>query len=119
MMKYLFRKPAFPVICNIDGFVFAAKSEKTFVKHLSEAIMEPGKTYDLVDSTGEGWLFSPEHMIMSPLTLKKRWSKKEIVALFNGRKNRTSESSLYSDKSFSAKRFEKIFGDVVDLLLKR
>ena len=118
MLKYIFRKPDFPVICNIDDFVFAAKSEKSFVKQLSEAIIEPGKTCDLVDSTGEGWITSPEHMIVSPLTFKKRWSKKEIVALINSRKNQPSDGVRYSDKSFSAKRFERIFGDLVDLLLK-
>lgn len=44
--------------------------------------LKPGKFYDMVDSTAEGWnLFteSTQRMMMSPLTIKKRWFKKEAV----------------------------------------
>ena len=116
MLNYFFRKPKYPVICDVDGFVIAAKSEKSFVKRLSEVNLDPEKTYNLVDSTAEGWIILPKHMLVSPLTFKKQWSKKEIITLFNDRKNSSSEEVQYSEKSLSAKRFERIFGDIVDLL---
>jgi hypothetical protein len=119
MLNYLFRKPHYPVICDIDGYVIAAKSEKSLVKHLSEIELDLEKTYDLVDSTAEGWVFSPKHMFVSPLTLKKKWSKKDVISIFNNRINSSSEEVQYSEKSLSSKRFERVFGDIVDLLLKR
>jgi len=63
-------------------------------------------------------MFLLKHLAISPLTTKKKWFKKEIIALYNGRKNPTSNGNQYSEKSLSAKRFEKIFTDIVELLLK-
>jgi hypothetical protein len=119
MINYLFRKPKYPVICDIDGYVIAAKSEKTLVKYLLEVELDLKRTYNLVDSTAEGWVFSPEHMFVSPLTFKKKWSKKDVISIFNNRINSSSEEVQYSEKSLSSKRFEKVFGDIVDLLVNR
>jgi hypothetical protein len=118
MLNYLFRKPEYPVICDIDGYVVAAKSEKSFVKYLSDVRLDPEKTYNLIDATAEGWVFVPKHLMISPLTFKKHWSKKEIISIFNGRKNPSSGEVQYSEKSLSSKRFDRIFEDIVDLLLK-
>jgi hypothetical protein len=60
----------------------------------------------------------PEYMVVSPLTFKKQWFKKEIITMFNSRINSSREDVLYSEKSLSSKRFERVFGDIVDLLLK-
>jgi hypothetical protein len=117
-LSYVFRKPIYPVICDIDGYVIAAKSDKSFVKRLSVVKLVSDKTYNLVDSSAEGWVFMPKHMLVSPLTFKKQWSKKEIISIFNNRINSSSDGVQYSEKSLSAKRFERIFGDIVDLLLK-
>ena len=115
MLKYLFRKPRYPIICNIDGYVVGAKSEKTFLKQLSETNVELEKSYDLLDSSGEGWSFWPDKMAISPLTRHKKWSKKEVIELFNNRIN-ASENIMYSTKSLSSKRFDRIFKEIVELL---
>lgn len=118
MLNYLFRKPKYPVICDVDGYVIAAISEKSFVKCLSEVNQDSEKTYNLLDSTAEGWAFVPKYMLVSPLTFKKQWTKKELISVFNSRKNLSSEVGQYSEKSLSSKRFERIFSDIVELLLK-
>lgn len=118
MLNYLFRKPKYPVICDIDGYIIAAKSEKLFLKSLTEVNKDSEKTYNLLDSTAEGWAFVPKHMLVSPLTFKKQWTKKELISIFNSRKNSSSEAAQYSEKSLSSKRFERIFADIVELLLK-
>lgn len=115
MLKYFARKPRYPIICNIDGYVIGAKSEKTFLKQLAETNVEIEKTYSLIDSSGEGWVFLPDLMTISPLTLKKKWFKKEVIDLFNNRIN-TSEKIMYSTKSLSSKRFDRIFKEIVELL---
>jgi len=116
MVHYLFRKPVFPVICEIDGFVFAANSSKTLEKWLQTIPIGVKTTYDLVDSTAEGWSFMPEHMVVSPLTFKKNWTKKAVIALCNGRKNMPDPDRKYSEKSLSSKRFDQIFSEIVELL---
>ena len=72
----------------------------------------------MVDSTAENWMFSPKHMMVSPLTFRKHWTKKEIIATYNSRKNSSDDEKKYSEKSLLTKRFDKVFGDIVDLLLE-
>ncbi len=115
-VSFLLRKPKFPIICDIDGYVIAARSISGFEKQLSTYNIYKGSRYPIIDIAGEGWAFYPEHMSISPLTKKKKWFKKEVVAIFNNRKNNTSNVT-YSEKSYSAKRYDKIFQDIVDLLL--
>jgi hypothetical protein len=118
MLNYFLRKPKYPVICDVDGSVIAAKSEKSFLKYLAEISIDPEKKYNLLDANAEGWVFMPQYMAVSPLTLKKQWSKKELIAIFNNRKNLLPDGAQYSEKSLSSKRYDKIFGDIVELLLK-
>lgn len=115
-ISFLFRKPKFPIICDIDGYLIAAKSISGFEKQLSAYNFYKESRYPIIDITGEGWSFYPEHMAISPLTTKKKWFKKEVIAIFNNRKNNTSNLN-YSEKSISAKRYDKIFQDIVGLLL--
>jgi len=106
----------FPVICEIDGFVFAANSSKSLEKWLQTIPLGDKKTYDMVDATAEGWSFMPEHMAVSPLTFKKNWTKKAVIALYNGRKNMPVPDRQYSEKSLSSKRFDQILREIVELL---
>ncbi len=115
MITYIFRKPKYPIICNIDGYILGAKSEASFLKQLNNVALDPDKNYDLIDISAEGWRFSPNHMAVSPLTMKKKWFKKEIISLYNNRRNST-DGNTYNDKSLSAKRFDKIFSDIIELL---
>ena len=115
-VSFLFRKPKFPIICDIDGYVIVAKSKSNFEKQLSAYNICKGARYPTIDITGEGWPFYPEHMAISPLTTKKKWFKKDVIAIFNNRKNNTFDAT-YSEKSISAKRYDNIFQDIVGLLL--
>ena len=74
--KSVFRKPTFPIICVIDGYVIAAKSIAGFEKQLSVYNIGKETRYPIIDVTGEGWSFYPEHMAICPLTTKKKWFKK-------------------------------------------
>ena len=115
-ISFLFRKPKFPILCDIDGCVIAAKSISGFEKQLLACNICKESQYPIIDVSGEGWKFYPELMVISPLTTKKKWFKKEVIATFNNRKNNSSNVT-YSEKSISAKRFEEIFRDIVGLLL--
>ena len=97
----LFRKPKFPIIYDIDGNLIAAKSISGFEKQLSAYNMCKGSRYPVIDITGEGWSFYPDLMVISPLTMKKKWFKKEVITIFNNRKNNTSNVT-YSEKWISA-----------------
>ena len=61
MLKYVFREPKFPIICNIQGHVLAAKSEISFVRQLTKVELFSEKSYDVIDIDGvrvdfpDGW----------------------------------------------------------------
>jgi len=96
--------------------VIAARSPRSFEKEMQRIRLDPEGYYDVVDVTGEGWSFSAKHMVISPLTIKKRWFKKDVIVTYNNRKNVSNQEKKYSDKSLSSKRFERIFCEIVDLL---
>ena len=117
-ISFLFRKPKFPIICNFDGIVIAANSLKSLEMKLKKIQIDSEEYYDIVDVTSEGWDFSAKHMVISPLTIKKKWFKREIIELYNKRENTSKQGTEYSIKSLSSKRFGKIFTEIVDLLEK-
>ena len=117
-VQFLFRKPKYPVIVDIDGILVCGRSAITLAKRLSKLINIQEKSYDAIDSTGEGWSFYSDKWILSPLCIKKRWTKLEIIRLYNNRKNKTTDHDTYSDKSLSSRRLDRVFIDIFDLLDK-
>jgi hypothetical protein len=71
---------------------------------------------DMVDVTGEGWAFDPELMIVSPLTIKKRWKKLEIVGLFNGSDNARRIGAVYPEKYVPRRPLGRIIAEVAALV---
>ena len=104
------------MVTNIEGYFIGAKTPKDLSIKLTKIPLDRDKSYDLVDSTGEGWSLYTPKMVISPLTLKKRWTKREIIKLFNERENiELAEGKKYSEKSLSAKRLYKIIFDLVEI----
>lgn len=115
-LQYIFRRPRFPILGDIEGYFIGANNAEDFIEQLLKVPYQETGFYNIVDSGGEGWSFSVEYMTMSPLTSKKRWTKKEIIYLFNRRKNKdVGRQRLYSEKSISNKRLERIITDLVRL----
>ncbi len=115
-LQYIFRQPKFPLTVSIEGYFIGAETPADFLEQLNRAPVDEKGIYDLVDGTGEGWSFSVEQMVISPLTLKKRWTRKQIISLFNQRINKEpGQQELYSEKSISSKRLDRIIADLVRL----
>jgi hypothetical protein len=51
MIQYLFRKPQFPVICNIDVRLVGARSEQDLQKQLAAMELRDGAHFPLIDSS--------------------------------------------------------------------
>ncbi|MCI5208362.1 MAG: hypothetical protein D3910_06120 [Candidatus Electrothrix sp. ATG2] len=117
-LQTFLRKPKYPVIIDLDGVVVCGRSAITLARRIATASNLKEKRYYAFDSTGEGWSFNPEHWALSPFCEKRRWTKLEIIRLCNNRKNKASDEKLYSEKSLSAKRVDRIFGDIFELINK-
>jgi hypothetical protein len=79
--------------------------------------LPPGEFLPLVDSTGEGWIFDTDHMIISPFSSKKVWTKKEVIDMFNKSYTAKHIGKEYSSRSLSSKRFNRIMAEIVALIL--
>lgn len=115
MLKCMFRRPKFPIIIEIDGAVLSARSAQGLEKKLSRFKLVPGSKYEAADSTGATWDLYVDLMTLSPLTLRKRPTKKELIALVNGRSNKAADETPYPERSLSSKTFEAIFEELVDI----
>ena len=117
-VQFLFRKPKYPVIVDIDGVVVCGRLAITLAKRLPKLINLQEKSYNAIDSNGEGWSFYSDKWVLSPLCTRKRWTKLEIIRLYNNRKNKTSNHDTYSEKSLSSKRLDRVLIDIFELLNK-
>jgi len=116
MVRYLFRQPRFPVICDIEGVLIGAESPDEFVEQLSGLKLQLNKQLPVIDATGEGWGFYTDVMVISPFVIKKRWTKKEIINMFNGSDTARSLGRQYSTKSLSSKRLDLIVRQIVEII---
>ncbi len=119
-LNYLFRISKYPIICDFDGYVVGAKKKLSFIRSLIEINFEKldeEKFYDVIDSKGKSWKFTTKHMTISPLSFKKKWPKNDVIRMYNERKNQIfKDKKFYSEKSISAKRFDRIIKEIVELL---
>lgn len=116
MIRCLFRKPRFPVICDVQGVLIGAKTPGQFVIQVADVALPDGEQLPLVDARGEGWVLHTDEMVVSPLTLKKRWTKQQIIAMFNSSDTARQLGKQYSTKSLSSKRLDRVVAEIVALI---
>ena len=116
MVEYLLRKPKYPIICRIDNTLLAAKSGAELDLKLKTIGPITDGNYDVIDVAGEGWWLNTEYMVVSPICVKKKWTKKEIIQLYNNSRYVRETEKKYSEKSLSTKRLDRIVVDVAKLI---
>ena len=116
MIRCLFRSPEFPLICDAGSILIGAMSLADFADQAAVLDLPGDANLPVVDASSEGWVFNTQHSMVSPLTTKKRWTKKEVIALFNASNAASKLGKQYSERSLSAKRFDRIITDIVELI---
>jgi hypothetical protein len=117
MIQFLFRRPKFPVICDAQGVLVGAETPKQLSDQLASIELTAKEQIPFIDATAEGWVLDVDHMIVSPLTFKKSWTKKEVIEVFNGSKTARQAGLEYPTTSLSSKRFDRIVREIVKLIL--
>jgi hypothetical protein len=74
------------------------------------------KVLDMVDATGEGWVFDSDLMIVSPLTFKNQWKKIEVINLFNESDNARRVREIYPVAYIPRRSLAQIIAEVADLV---
>lgn len=110
----IIRKPVYPLIVISSDAVYPAFNIEELAQACIESTLSSGETYiKAIDSSAEEFWYSPEQYVITPGFLCKRWTKKQIIDLFN---KMNQDGRQYSTKSLSAKRLDKIVLDLCNLL---
>ena len=75
------------MICDAQGVLLGAETPKQLSDQLASIQLNAGEQIPFIDATAEGWVLDVDHMIVSPLSIKKFWTKKEVIEVFNGSKS--------------------------------
>ncbi len=116
MIRCIFRSPKFPLICDAGDILLGAVSLNDFAEQVAILDLPAAANVPVVDAAAEGWVFNTQHCVVSPLTTKKRWAKKEVISLFNASDAAEKLGTQYSERSLSAKRFDRIITEIVELI---
>lgn len=95
--------------------LLSAASPAAFQRQIARLDFGGAKVIDVVDATGEGWAFHAELMIVSPLTLKKRWQKLEVIRLFNESDNARRIGVSYPEVYIPRRSLVRIIAEVAAL----
>lgn len=113
----IMRKPKYPVIVLSADRLYSAFNIKQLAKNcISSTPIEGKSIIQVIDSTGEEFWYSPEQYVLSPGFAFKKWTKMQLIDMFNSSSNAKSQAQEYSTKSLSSKRLEKIVSDICELL---
>ncbi len=118
MIKYLFRAPKFPVICDTPEILIGAENHDELEEQIKSLRNFSEEQFSLIDSSNEGWVLYTDLMVVSPLAFEKVWTKKKVIDLFNKSQAAKKLEYEYPMKSISSKRFDRIFNEIV-LLIKK
>lgn len=113
-MNFLFRKPKLPIIIDTGTELIGAKSWLTCERQLATVTFADLAPRDVIDATAAAFSLYPEHMAISPLTLRRRWTKMAIIELYNRSKGPGRPD--YPTTSLGNKSLEKVVKDIVELL---
>jgi len=107
------RKPKYPLIVISKDHLMSAFDIDELAYCCVSAELTDGETViKAIDSTGEEFWYTPKYYVVSPGFVRKRWTKKRIIDLYNSFENEVK----YSEKSLSAKKVNRIILDICNLL---
>ena len=110
----LLRRPIFPAFGFADDRLISALDLKMLALILVPLGSSSGEDIvKLVDSTGVEFWYSCEQRLLFPGFLGKRWTKRQIIDLYN---SHIESDRRYSMHSLSNKRLSEIVVEISDLI---
>ena len=117
VFSILLRRPIFPVIVVSADRLYSAFTVKQLAGICACSVpIGDTKVVQVVDSTGEEFLYYPEKCSMIPAFYAKRWTKKRLIEAFNSSTKAECLEQEYSMKSLPNKRLDKVVSDICVLL---
>jgi hypothetical protein len=115
-MDFFWRKPVFPVLVDTGTELIVLRTAAEGDRLLRGPATAGAGKMDVIDAKVEGFCYVPEHHTISPLTMKKAWTKAGIIALYNARK--PIDAPPYTP-NLATRKLAQVLADVMDLLRPR
>ncbi|RMF66641.1 MAG: hypothetical protein D6743_06060 [Calditrichaeota bacterium] len=112
MVDFLFRKTVFPVLLETDTCLQGAKNQEQLDRIIRTREFKNKRFYHVIDSTGEGWMFSAEYEVISPLSTKKQRFKKSIIEFYNSFFAEEDEERRFVGRSLSSKKLSTLVAEI-------
>ena len=116
-MKYMFRRPQYPVILFVDDRAFRAQAPRQLGRLLQRELECTPRTVRLLDSTWSWFDVLIEEEVIVPSFLHGQPpSKQTLIGLVNGRSNRALADPMYDARSLSNRSRERVFTELLSVL---
>ncbi len=115
-LRYMFRRPRYPVLCVVPEDLLVAYSRGQLERRLSKVQFPPDSILHMIDATGEGWGLYTQLMVVSPLVLKKHWTKAEILELYRASAIGKRIGNSGEDKVLLKQRLDGLILMIADLV---
>ena len=110
----LFREPKFPVVGYADKELFSALELSSLALILVRFKPSSGKDIvQMVDASGEEFWYTRKQCVLSPGFTSKRWTKRQIIDLYN---SHVGSDCIYEARSLSSKRLSEVVSEVSNLI---
>ncbi len=111
-IRYFWRRPRFPLLLDTGIELIALHGADECEARLPPLALT-GDPRPVIDAQAEGFAFYPDLETITPLTLKKDWTKAEIVALYEARKR--AGAPAYT-RRLPNRRLADVVADIVALV---
>ena len=111
-IRYFFRMPRFPLLLDTGIELIALHGADECEARLPPLALT-GDPRPVIDAEAEGFAFYPDLETITPLTLKKDWTKAEIVALYDARKRPGAPAYM---RSLPNRKLVDVVADIVALV---
>ena len=113
---HVFRRPRYPILCEVPGDLIVADSLGQLERRLSKLDVPAAGTRHIIDARGEGWALHTEMGAVSPLTLKKNWTKAELLKLYRESATGRNVGARMEDKVLLRQRLDVLIQTIGNLL---
>ena len=116
-MDFIFRLPRFPVILDVGETLIHASSKAQLVSKVAKIRLSDNGKKDIIDAKADGFILYPEKMFVAPAITSRRWTKLQIIELYNTKKSACAPELRTT--SLGSRSPESIVGEVIELLSRK
>ena len=115
--RILFRSPQYPVIVIEKDDIWPAYNiqELGAICYNSEPL-DDEENIKVIDSIGEEFWYRPDQIVLMPGLFRKKWTKKQLIELFDNSETAKENNIRYKKKSLSNVRVATIVADICAVL---